>query len=122
MADEQRFWKRAGTPFGRAASITLAAAGLLALASCGSRPPTTEEIRDAYARHVRDDPVHEVGLKARQAPVVIPQQEPACSSDGDTHFDCRIRVIFETDAGRKSEEQRVHIRREGRSWVMDSVN
>ena len=98
------------------------AAGLILLASCGPKPPTAQEIRDAYAKHVTDDPVHEVGLRARQAPVVIPQQEPVCTRDGGTHFDCRIRVIFETEAGPRSQEQRVHIRREAGAWIMDSVN
>ena len=122
MADEQRSWEKAGLALGRLVFLTVVSAGLLLLTSCGPKPPTAQEIRDAYARHVRADPVHEVGLKARQAPIVIPQQEPVCTPDGNAHFDCRIRVIFETDAGPKSEEQRVHIRREGGSWVMDSVN
>ena len=122
MADEQRSLEKAGTALGRAVSLLFVVVGLPVLASCGPKPPTTEEIRDAYARHVRDDPVHEVGLKARQAPIVIPQQEPVCSSDGNAHFDCRIRVIFETQAGPRSQEQSVHIRHEGGRWIMDSVN
>ena len=94
----------------------------LLLSSCGAPPPTTEDIRRAYAEHVEADRVHERGLQAKQAPLVIPQQEPNCSRDGRTHFDCRIRVIFETEAGPHSEEQNVHVRREGGTWIIDSVN
>lgn len=90
--------------------------------SCGVPAPTTEELRQAYAEHVEADRVHERGLEAKQAPVVIPQQEATCSRDGRTHFDCRIRVIFETPAGPRSEEQNVHVRRDGVSWAIDSIN
>ena len=92
------------------------------LSGCGVSPPTTDDIRRAYAEHVKVDRVHERGLQAKQAPLVIPQQEPNCSRDGRTHFDCRIRVIFETAAGPRSEEQNVHVRHEGGAWIIDSVN
>ena len=74
---------------------------------CGVAPPATDEIRRAYAEHVEADRVHERGLQAKEAPVVIPQQEASCSRDGRTHFDCRIRVIFETDAEGTVTEWRV---------------
>lgn len=95
---------------------------LALLASCGVQPPTAEEIHHAYAEHVHADRAHELGLQAKQAPVVVPQQEPRCTADGNAHFDCRIRVIFETDAGPRSQEQQVHIRRESGRWVIDSIN
>lgn len=95
---------------------------LALLSGCGAPPPTTDDIRRAYAEHVRLDRVHERGLEAKQAPLVIPQQEPICSRDGRTHFDCRIRVIFETTAGPRSEEHNIHIRLESGSWIADSVN
>lgn len=101
--------------------LTLAAA-IGSLSSCGVPAPTTEDLRQAYAAHVQVDRVHERGLEAKHAPLVIPQQESNCSRDGRTHFDCRIRVIFETPAGHRSEEQNVHIRRDGAAWVIDSVN
>lgn len=95
---------------------------ILLVAGCGPPPPTAEDIRQAYADHVRRDPVHERGLQAKEAPMAIPQQRPSCTRDGRTHFDCRIRVIFETQAGRESQEQQIHIRRERDSWVIDSIN
>ena len=113
------------SPAGRAAvaaSRLVPLAAFLLLSACGTTPPTTQEIREAYADHVRSDRVHEVGLRAKQAPVMIPQQEPRCSHDGSTHYDCRIRVIFETAGGPRSEEQSVHIRHEGGAWIIDSVN
>ena len=97
-------------------------APLSLLSGCGVSPPTTDDIRGAYAKHVEADRVHERGLQAKQAPLVIPQQEPNCSRDGRTHFDCRIRVIFETAAGPRSEEQNVHVRHEDGAWIIDSVN
>lgn len=105
-----------------AAQLVSSLVPLALLSGCGAPPPTTDDIRRAYAEHVQADRVHEVGLEAKQAPIVIPQQEPNCSRDGRTHFDCRIRVIFETVAGPRSEEHKVHIRREGGSWIADSVN
>jgi hypothetical protein len=102
--------------------IIAGALALIVVASCNAHPPTADEIRDAYAAHLKADPVHEVGMRANTSPAVIPQQEPACSSDGNAHFDCRIRVIYETSAGRHSQEQMVHVRRSGGSWVVDSVN
>lgn len=95
---------------------------MLALAACAEEPPTAYDIRQAYAAHMERDPVHEVGLRAKAAPVAIPQQEPNCRSDGNAHFDCRIRVIYETSAGRRSEEQLIHIRRENGTWLIDSIN
>lgn len=92
------------------------------LSGCGVAPPTTDDLRRAYAEHMEADRVHERGLQAKQAPLVIPQQEPNCSRDGRTHFDCRIRVIFETAAGPHSEEQNVHVRFEGGAWIIDSIN
>ena len=89
---------------------------------CGAPPPTTDDIRRAYAEHVEADRVHELGLQAKQAPLVIPQQDANCRRDGTAHFDCRIRVIFETAEGPRSEEHAVHIRSEGGSWIVDSVN
>lgn len=80
------------------------------------------DVRSAYAQHVEQDPVHEVGLKAKEPPAVIPNQEPECSSDGSGHFDCRIRVIYETKAARRSEEQTIHIRRADGGWVIDSLD
>lgn len=97
-------------------------APLALLSGCGTPPPSTDDIRRAYAEHVEADRVHERGLQAKQAPLVIPQQEPNCSRDGRTHFDCRIRVIFETAGGPRSEEQNVHVRHEGGAWIIDSVN
>lgn len=94
----------------------------LALAGCGRAPPTIEDIRDAYTAHVQADLVHEKGLGASEAPLVIPNQEPACTSDGGGHFDCRVRVIFETPQGRHSQEQKVHVRRDQGSWTIDSMN
>ncbi len=94
----------------------------LALTGCGRAPPTIDDIRNAYTAHVRADRVHEKGLGANEAPLVIPKQEPACSPDGGGHFDCRVRVIFETAQGRQSEEQIVHIRRDGGAWVIESMN
>lgn len=61
-------------------------------------------------------------MQANAQPAVIPQQEPICSSDGNGHFDCRIRVIYETRTTRRSEEQMIHIRRTGSGWAIDSVN
>ena len=81
-----------------------------------------EDIRQAYAAHVDADPVHEVGLGARAQPAVIPNQDLRCSSDGNSHFDCRVRVIFETSSERRSQDQLVHVRREGGTWIIDSVN
>lgn len=108
---------------GKGVRIGLLAALLLpAGTACGTPPPTTEEIREAYAAHMRADPVHEIGLKARQTPVVIPSQEPVCSSDGDAHFDCRIRVIYETKQARRSEDQTLHIKREGGTWIIESLD
>lgn len=109
---------RAAAAFLRSSPV----AAILLLSACGGRPPTTEEIRQAYADHVQRDRVHEVGLQAKQAPLVIPQQQPLCTHDGKSHFDCRIRVIFETADGPRSEEHDVHVRREGGTWIMDSVN
>lgn len=94
----------------------------LALAGCGRAPPTIDDIRNAYTAHVRADRVHEKGLGANQAPLVIPNQEPVCTSDGGGHFDCRVRVIFETRDGRRSQEQMVHIRSDERAWVVESMN
>lgn len=116
------FW-RESSPGGAAARCL--AAGILPLAllsACGAPAPTAEELRQAYATHVEADRVHERGLRAKEAPVVIPQQEPNCSRDGTSHFDCRIRVIFETPAGPRSQEQNVHVRRDGASWAIDSIN
>lgn len=110
------------TPRLAAAWRVVGAAPLVLLSACGVAPPTTDEIRRAYAEHVEADRIHERGLQAKEAPVVIPQQEANCSRDGRTHFDCRIRVIFETAAGPRSQEQNVHIRREGGAWIIDSVN
>lgn len=95
---------------------------LMAMVACGWQPPTADEIRRAYAAHVRMDPVHEVGLEAKNPPVVIPNQEPRCTSDGNAHFDCRIRVIFETRSGPRSQEQVVHVRSANGGWAIDSVN
>ena len=95
---------------------------LLLLNACAEQPPTALDIRQAYAAHMERDPVHGVGLRAKAAPVAMPQQEPDCRSDGDAHFDCRIRVIYETRAGRRSEEQVIHIRRANGSWLIDSIN
>lgn len=95
---------------------------LVLLAACGQQAPTVEEIREAYAAHMRRDPVHERGLRAKDAPAVIPQQEPQCTPDGRTHFDCRIRVVFETPAGRHSQEQAVHIKLERGTWSVESIN
>lgn len=100
----------------------VAAATFLLVSACSSQPPTAEEIRAAYAAHVREDPVHEVGLRAKAAPAVIPNQEPRCTSDGNGHFDCRIRVIFETTSEPRSQDQLIHIRSEGGTWVIDSIN
>jgi hypothetical protein len=114
-----------GTGAGSTALMVLRACWLTPLAllaGCGAPPPTTDEIRRAYSEHVEADRVHERGLQAKEAPVVIPQQEANCSRDGRTHFDCRIRVIFETAAGARSQEQNVHIRREADAWIIDSVN
>lgn len=95
----------------------------LPLSGCSSTsPPTIDEIRNAYTVHVRADRVHEKGLDAYEAPAVIPNQEPACVSDGGGHFDCRVRVIFETSEGRRSEDQMVHIRRDEETWTIDSMN
>jgi hypothetical protein len=114
---------RAGfAPLRRAFRIVLTLGTLAFLSACGVPAPTTAELRQAYADHVESDRVHERGMEAKQAPVVIPQQEPSCSRDGWAHFDCRLRVIFETPAGRRSEEQNVHVRRHGDSWVIDSIN
>lgn len=88
--------------------LLILAAAIGSLSSCGVPAPTTEELRQAYAAHVQVDRVHERGLEAKHAPLVIPQQEPNC--------------IFETPAGHRSEEQNVHIRRDGAAWVIDSVN
>lgn len=95
---------------------------LLTLTGCGTQAPTTDQIRTAYAAHLAADPVHKEGLRANEAPAVIPQQEPACRSDGNGHFDCRIRVVFETSSSRRSQEQMIHIRRENGAWIIDSVN
>ena len=94
----------------------------LALSGCGRAPPTVDDIRAAYTAHVQADRVHEKGLGANEAPLVIPNQEPACTSDSGGHFDCRVRVIFETSQGRQSQEQIVHIRRDEGMWVVDSMN
>ena len=102
--------------------VWLPLATALFLAGCSERPPTVEELRTAYATHMRGDPVHEKGLSAKEAPVVIPQQEPRCKSDGSGHFDCRIRVIYETDGDRHSKEQAIHVRREGGGWIIDSID
>lgn len=97
--------------------------GLGCLVGCaGPEPPTTEDIRSAYAAHMRRDPVHEIGLSAQAPPAVIPNQSPICTSDGGSHFDCRIRVIFETKGRKRSDEEKVHIRRDGESWIIDSLN
>ena len=109
--------KRAARP-----AVWLPLAAALFLAGCGGRPPTVEELRTAYATHMRDDPVHEKGLSAKEAPAVIPQQEPRCKSDGNGHFDCRIRVIYETEGSRHSKEQAIHVRREGGGWIIDSID
>ncbi len=61
-------------------------------------------------------------MRARAQPVVIPNQEPDCSSDGNGHFDCRIRVIYESPAGPASQQQTIHIRRTADSWIIDSLN
>ena len=106
------------------ATTVLGPAALL-LAACGQNAPTTEEIRNAYANHVRGDPLHEVGLDAKAPTVVIPNQEPRCSSDGNGHFDCRIRVIFEAkeaNRSQRSQEQNIHIRRDAETWIIDSLN
>lgn len=92
-------------------------------ASCGAEtPPTAADIRIAYAAHVAADTSHGRGLNAVEAPAVIPFQEPKCSADGNYHFDCRITVIFETPAGRRSQEQAIHIRRSADEWHIDSIN
>lgn len=67
------------------------------------------------------DPVHERGMYARRAPAVLPHQLADCSADGNGHFDCRVRVIFETAAGRRSVRQFVHIRRARETWVIESI-
>lgn len=108
--------------FPRGSRIAAAAPLTFLAASCADRPPTAEDIRQAYAAHVERDPVHGAGLKAVEAPAVIPYQEPRCSSDGNYHFDCRITVIFETRAGRHSQEQVIHIRRTDGAWHIDSIN
>ena len=94
----------------------------LLLSSCGRQSPTVEEIRIAYATHMQRDRVHERGLRAKQTPVVIPQQDPQCTADGNAHFDCRIRIFFENPAGRRSEEQHIHIRRVAEGWAIDSID
>lgn len=92
------------------------------LSACGASPPTADDIRRAYAIHVENDPVHERGLRAKRAPAVIPRQDPDCTRDGWSHFDCRIRVIFETPTAPRSQEQTIHIRRDRGAWVIDSAN
>lgn len=87
--------------------------------------PTTEEIRKAYAAHVGGDPAHAAGLAAKAPPVVIPNQEPKCTPDGNGHFDCRIRVIFEakdSKRSQRSQEHNLHIRRDAGTWIIDSLN
>lgn len=97
--------------------------GAVGLVGCGGpEPPTMEEIRSAYAAHMRRDPVHEIGLAAQAPPAVLPNQAPLCTSDGGSHFDCRIKVIFETKGSKRSDEQKIHIRRDGGSWIIDSLN
>ena len=94
----------------------------IAITACGSPPPTVENLRQAYAAHVEEDRVHKTGLQAQEAPVVIPNQQPNCTRDGGAHFDCRIRVIFETEGRKRSQEQVVHIKREGGAWIIDSLD
>ena len=96
---------------------------LLFLGACAERPPTVTDIRNAYAQHLQHDPVHEIGLKAKAPPLVIPSQEPNCVPDGTQHFDCRIKVIYENTEGPRSQEQRIHIRRaDSNTWIIDSLN
>lgn len=106
----------------RRAGLVFSVTPLWLLNACAEEPPTALDIRQAYAAHMERDPVHGVGLRAKAAPVAIPQQDPDCRSDGGAHFDCRIRVIYETRAGPRSEEQVIHIRRENGSWLIDSIN
>lgn len=99
---------------------------LVILESCQrQKAPTTDEIRTAYAAHVAADPAHVAGLAAKSPPAVIPNQQPACTPDGNRHFDCEINVFY--DVGNENRDKRsarhaLHIRKNGSSWVIESLN
>lgn len=98
----------------------------LSMTSCeGPQAPTTDDIRAAYAAHLKGDPAHAVGLAAKSPPAVIPNQQPRCASDGNGHFDCEISVFYELDGGgrnKRSARHALHIRKVGPVWVIDSLN
>lgn len=78
-----------------------------------------------FERLIGDDPAHAAGLAAKAPPVVIPNQEPRCTPDGNGHFDCRIRVIFEakdSKRSQRSQEHNLHIKRDAGTWIIDSLN
>ena len=124
MNDRDRAQRSASRAVIQFRPIALASALSAMLTACGGQeiPPTTDEIRRAYAAHLISDPVHERGLEANQPPAVIPNQDPICIRDSNSHFDCRIKVIFETGRKLRSEEQTIHIQRETGRWVIDSLN
>lgn len=99
---------------------------LMMLEGCQrQQAPTTDEIRSAYAAHVAADPAHAVGLAARSPLAVIPNQQPACTPDGNSHFDCEIDVFYDVGGGnrdRRSARHAFHIRKDGSSWVIESLN
>lgn len=87
-----------------------------------AKPPTIDEVRRAYAAHMRLDPVHELGMRAKTRPALIPTQEPLCTADNASHFDCRIDVFYEAAGARRSSREFIHIVRQTHGWQIESVN
>lgn len=99
---------------------------LVTLEGCQrQKAPATDEIRAAYAAHVAADPAHAVGMAAKSPPAVIPNQQPDCTPDGNSHFDCEINVFYDVGAGnrdKRSARHTLHIRKVESSWVIESLN
>ena len=124
--EDSIYFRSSAWSFRRSLTRATLVSSFILLWSCDrQQAPTTEELRTAYAAHLTADPAHTVGLAAKSPPAVIPNQQPYCTADGNDHFDCQINVFYDVGKGnrdKRSARHTLHIRRDGRLWVIESLN